>query len=182
MALQSDWHIDHEWSLFLDRDGVINKRIFGGYVTRVEDFHFEKGSLEAIAGLSALFKNIIVVTNQQGVAKGIMSESNVNEIHTYMVKEIVRFGGRIDLIKVAFNMKGEEGDRRKPNPLMAIEALTELGDVDFAKCVMVGDTDSDIQFAKNVGMKSVLVRSEEKNLIDSDLSVDSLYEFYKLLK
>lgn len=182
MGLKNDWHIDHNWTLFLDRDGVINQRVFGGYVTRPEEFIFQERSLEAIAGLSKLFGKIIVITNQQGIGKGIMSDSNLNEIHTYMVKEIVDFGGRIDLIKVATNLQGVPFDRRKPNPSMALESKEELNNIDLSKSVMVGDTDSDILFARNVGMKSVLVRSDENIMQQSDVVVESLFDFYTLLK
>lgn len=181
MGLKNDWHIDGSWTLFLDRDGVINDRIFGGYVTCISNFIFKDGALEAINGLSQIFNRLIVVTNQQGVAKKIMSESNLHEIHAYMLEQIEAHGGRISLCKVAVNLKGEYGDRRKPLPTMAHESVEEFPEISLDKSIMIGDTDSDILFAKNAGMKSVLVRSEEITKMKADLEVDSLLEFYKLL-
>ena len=71
--------INKSWTLFLDRDGVINKRIFGGYVSNWNDFELLDGVLEAIEIFSSIFKHIIVVTNQQGVGKGLMDETKLNE-------------------------------------------------------------------------------------------------------
>src|SRR5574343_628673 len=76
-----DWNIDASWTLFLDRDGVINERIMSGYVTSIEEFHFLPGVISAINQFTQVFQYIFVVTNQQGIAKGLMSERNLSEIH-----------------------------------------------------------------------------------------------------
>ena len=91
-----DWQIDRTWTLFLDRDGVINKRIFGGYITTPSDFEFLPNAETAIAGFSKYFNRIIVVTNQQGIGKGLMTERNLFEIHSYMCDQIHLVGGKID--------------------------------------------------------------------------------------
>lgn len=175
------WNIDRSWSLFLDRDGVINKRIFGGYVKDVEEFEFLPDVPEAISGLSSLFGNVFVVTNQQGIGKGIMTERNLSEIHHYMVEAIGNSGGRIAKIYFASNLRGAEQDRRKPAPSMALEAKRDYPDIDFSRAVMIGDTDSDILFGKNLGMKTVRVLSEERIGETADLEVNGLMEFYNLV-
>lgn len=76
----SNWGINNTWSLFLDRDGVINKRIFGGYITSVEEFEFLPGVEDAIKQFTDSFHLVFVVTNQQGIAKGIMSELSLIHI------------------------------------------------------------------------------------------------------
>ena len=63
---------DSSWTLFLDRDGVINEREDGGYITKVEDFSFVPGSIKAIEKLSNIFGRIVIVTNQAGIGKGLM--------------------------------------------------------------------------------------------------------------
>lgn len=175
------WGIDKGWTLFLDRDGVINQRIFGAYVRSVEEFRFKSDFL-AIAGfLAEKFDRIIVVTNQQGISKGLMTESNLSEIHRYMMEVINVVSGRIDHIFYAANAKGEFPDRRKPNPAMALEAKKLFPEIDFSKSVMVGDTDSDLRFGRDLGMKTVLVRSEEIVYEKADLIVDNLEELKLLM-
>lgn len=174
--------IDSNWTLFLDRDGVINERNFDGYITSVDEFKFIDGSLEAIVGLSTLFSKIIVVTNQQGVGKKIMSIRNLNDIHRYMKQKVSAHGGKIDAVFQATCLKEEKENRRKPNSKMALEAMSIFPDIDFKKSVMVGDTDGDIKFGTNLGMKTVLVRSKENVNTQADMTVDSLHDFYHQIK
>ncbi len=177
-----DWQVDRTWALFLDRDGVINKRNFNGYITSPEEFEFLPNVLEAIAGLSGEFHRIVVVTNQQGIGKNIMSERNLIDIHTYMCDSVYQTGGKIDKCYFAPNLKGAKDDMRKPNPAMAELAKLEFPEIEFARSVMVGDTDSDILFGKNLGMKTVRVLSEERAEVKADLDVKSLHEFLIQLK
>lgn len=177
-----NWSVDHTWTLFLDRDGVINKRKFGGYITRVEDFEFLPGVEEAIAGLSRIFHRIIVVTNQQGIAKNLMSERNLLEIHSYMCDRVYEAGGKIDKCFFAPNLRGAEDDMRKPKPVMAEMAKLEFPEITFDRAVMVGDTDSDILFGRNLGMKTVRVISSEVVKETADLEVEGLIELLQILK
>ena len=152
-----DWGIDRTWTLFLDRDGVINERIWGGYVTDRSEFKFLPEVKEAIRGFGRYFGLIIVVTNQQGIGKGIMTERNLFDVHNYMCDEVYRAGAKIDKCYFAPNLKGAEDDIRKPNPGMAIMAKEEFPQIDFEHAVMVGDTDTDVEFGRNLGMKTVRV-------------------------
>lgn len=176
------WNIDSGWTLFLDRDGVINERIWGGYVTTVEEFRFCPGALEAINGFSAVFGRIIVVTNQQGISKGIMTEGNLLEVHTYMCQTVKEAGGRIDRCYFASNLAGTFPDRRKPNGAMGREAKADFPEIDFQRAVMVGDAATDLRFGKDLGMKTVLVKSAEEVDEMADLTVDSLLNFWQLMK
>ena len=173
--------VDNSWTLFLDRDGVINQRNFDGYITDVNDFIFLQNVLQAIKTLSQRFGRIIIVTNQQGIGKKLMSKSNLEEIHRYMVDEINNSGGCIDAIFVATNLKGIEPDRRKPNPDMAIEAQKRFPEIDFKKSVMVGDTDSDLKFGINLGMKTALIYSKEQVSIEPDFNLNSLNDLIPYL-
>lgn len=175
------WQIDKSWTLFLDRDGVINERIFGGYIRTIEEFVFKPRVLESLSKMSASFGRIIVVTNQQGIGKKIMTESNLSEIHNYMINEIGRAGGRIDAVYFASNLKGAEPDRRKPEAAMAMEAKLDFPEIDFQRSIMVGDTDSDIKFGQNCGMKTVLMRSEELISLQADAEVENLMQLKDLL-
>lgn len=174
-----DWHIDTTWTLFLDRDGVINERVFGGYITKPEEFRFLPDVETAIAGLTKKFHRLIVVTNQQGVGKGLMSERNVLEIHAYMCDQIHRSGGKIDKCFFAPNLIGDIDDLRKPNSEMAKIAKIEFPEIDYEHAVMIGDTDTDILFGKNVGMYTVRIKTDEPIGVEADLTVKSLYDFLK---
>lgn len=168
--------VDKTWTLFLDRDGVINRRIIGGYITKPKYFEFLPFVIEGLKRLSIQFSRIFIVTNQQGVAKGIMSEDELKAVHHYMQTEFENNGIKVDKIYCATNISGAEGDRRKPNPAMALEAQVEFQNIDFKKAIFVGDTNSDIQFGMNLGMKTVWIKSDEKIDLNPDIIVQNLKE------
>ena len=161
-----DWKsiIDNEWTLFLDRDGVINVRIIDGYVTNIEDFKFLPN----------------VVTNQQGVGKGIMTNEDVRNVHRYMVQEIESKGGKIDGVYFCPQLKSAPDNYRKPSPMMAYYAKNEFPDIDLQKSIMVGDMNSDVEFGKNAGMKTIFVGDNELTLTPDD-RFNTLYDFAKTL-
>ena len=167
-------HVDTGWTLFLDRDGVINERVFGGYILTFEDFYFKKGVRENAQKLFSKFERIIVVTNQQCVGKGLISSDELTLLHQEMVKEFQKVGARIDKVYSAIELKDEKPHMRKPHSKMAELAKLDFPEIDFNKSIMVGDTDTDILFGKKLGMKTVLIRSEEKITIKPDLALSKL--------
>ena len=150
-----------KWTLFLDRDGVINHRPINDYVRKKDDFKFINGVLDSLSLLKSLFSPIVVVTNQQGVAKGLMSMKDVDEIHQFMIKEIENNGGKIDAVYTASQMKSEKGYFRKPGVGMGAKAKRQFPEICFSKSVMIGDTMSDMLFAKRLKMKSVYIGTAE---------------------
>lgn len=168
--------IDESWTLFIDRDGVINKRNFDGYITTSDNFNFLPGVFEGLKRLRNKFGRIILVTNQQGVGKGLMTERNLEELHGYMTDELKEHGVHLDAIYAATNTRGARNDRRKPRPNMALEARQEFKEIDFSKSVMIGDTDGDLRFGMNLGMTTVLVRSDEKVEGQPDFIINDLEE------
>lgn len=173
---------DPSWTLFLDRDGVINKRIMGGYLSSPDEFHFENGVPEAISIFRKHFKYIVVVTNQQCIAKKIVSIRNLREIHRYMQGKLLEQGAHVDAVYFAPELASDPANTRKPKPDLAMEAKKDFPDIDFEKSIMVGDTDSDIQFGENLGMKTALIRTEEKTNKKANWQFDSLLEFALELK
>jgi len=159
MNLQ-DLKIDATWTLFLDRDGVINRRIIDGYVNSWEQFEFLEGVPEAIARLSSLFGKVVVVSNQQGIGKGMMTGTDVQQIHDRMTEEIGKAGGRIDAVFIAPHLKSEGSVMRKPNIGMALKARKQFPEIRFSRAVMAGDSLSDMLFGKRAGMKTVLISRE----------------------
>ena len=144
-------------TLFLDRDGVVNKLRPNDYVKCWEEFEFLPGILDALAQWNRHFKHIFIVTNQRGVGKGVMTEVDLELIHERMMREIESHGGRIDRIYYCTAL-GNEDCNRKPNIGMALQAQEEFLDIDFNRALMIGDSESDMQFAMNVGMKGLLLR------------------------
>lgn len=165
-------NVDKTWTLFLDRDGVINKHLPDDYVKTWEEFTFNEGVFETLKMLSQRVGRIIIVTNQQGIGKGLMTEDDLQQIHTKMLHEIKANGGRIDAVfhaphKVADDVFG----LRKPSIGMALKAKQLFDEIDFSKSIMVGDTAGDMQFGKNVGMKTVFVN---KSLVHQNLNYDTI--------
>ena len=175
--MKVSWIIDPSWTLFLDRDGVINERNFNGYILNSSQFVFKKGSLQAIAEFSKLFKYIFIVTNQQCIGKGMLKENELAQIHSYMLSEINKKGGSITDIYYAPELKGKDMLKRKPLSKMADLAKEQYPDVDFSKSIMIGDTNTDIEFGKNLGMKTICIKSKEIITEKPTLFCDSLSDF-----
>jgi histidinol-phosphate phosphatase family protein len=169
------------WTLFLDRDGVINERIFNNYVLEWGAFHFTEGLLANAAQIGAAFEHIVVVTNQQCIAKGLLSEQALNDIHQNMCNELQSAGMHIDIVLAATEFKNGQAQRRKPNTGMAFEAQEAFPNIDFQKSIMVGDTNTDILFGKKLGMYTVLVASIEKVKETPDLTIAHLSELSRYL-
>lgn len=144
-------------SLFLDRDGVINRRIVDGYVIRPDDFVLIDGVTEAFAIFAHLFDRIFIVTNQQGIGKGLMSENDLEIIHDKLIKQVADAGGRIDRIYHCPALKADRSFFRKPSIGMALKARRDFPEVDLRRSVMVGDTESDMLFGRRARMTTVLV-------------------------
>ena len=177
-----DWKntIDNDWTLFLDRDGVINVRIIDGYVTKIEEFEFLPGVIEAFKIFKNKFNRIIVVTNQQGVGKGLMTEDDVKEVHDFMINEVENHDGKIDKVYFCPQLKSVPDNYRKPSPKMAYMAKEDFPEIDLSKSIMIGDMNSDVEFGKNAGMMTVFIGDNELKLIP-DGQFNSLYDFAKVI-
>lgn len=178
-----DWRgkIDKSWTLFLDRDGVINVRLIDDYVKNINEFEFLPGVLEAFRIFTEKFGRIIIVTNQQGVGKGLMTLQDVDTVHQFMIKEIEAQKGRIDAIYVCPQLKSDPDNFRKPSPRMAYMAQHDFPEIDFDKSIMIGDSNSDIEFGKNAGMYTILI-GEEPVKCKPDSKFESLLRFANILK
>jgi histidinol-phosphate phosphatase family protein len=161
-------------TLFLDRDGVINVHRPDDYVKSVDEFVFIDGVQEALRIFSCLFKHIVVVTNQRGVEKGLISRQDMDAIHHYMLETVSANGGRIDRVYVSTALDDSHPDR-KPNPGMAFQARQDFPDMDFANSWMAGDSDSDMLFARNVGIPAVLIGNKYIPPKDDDLLIQAHY-------
>lgn len=179
--------IDKSWSLFLDRDGVINRRIPGAYIRMIEEFEFLPGVLESMSRFSKLFRHLIIVTNQQGIGKGLMTEEDLHQIHRHMSERIMAADGRIDKIYFCSDLATRSGNCRKPSPAMGLKAKKDFPGIDFERSVMVGDSITDVGFGENLGMKTVLIGdrigfSESDDLWVPDFILEDLPSVEKILK
>lgn len=175
--MNTQLQIDKSWTLFLDRDGVINNEIVGTYITNWEEFDFYKGSLEAIKHLSEIFGRTVIVTNQRGVARGIMSLDELKSIHSNMVGCITDAGGSIDKIYTCTALEDEDHNR-KPNTGMAVQAREDHPEIDFNHSIMVGNNLSDMEFGKRMGMHTVFLSTTHEPF---DLPHDLIDEQYPSL-
>ncbi len=174
---------DKTWTLFLDRDGVINERMVGEYVKKWTDFIFMPDSIKAIEKLSTIFGRIIVVTNQAGIGKGLMTETRLNRIHHLMVKNINEQGGRIDKIYFAPDLPINASNRRKPGTGMPEQAQKDFPEIDFHRSVIVGDSNSDMEMGDRLGMVKVFIegKGEDFTLWKPHFHVESLKAFADIL-
>ncbi len=154
--------------LFLDRDGVINKRL-PGYVTSWDEFEYTEGALKSMVRFSKYFDRVIVVTNQQGVGKELMTSEQLDELHNKLKVSVEEAGGRIDAILACTELKSEEDNCRKPSPAMGLWAKRQFPEIDFSKSIMVGDSISDVEFGKNLGMYTVLVAGKAEEAVEAKM-------------
>ncbi len=176
--------IDNSWTLFLDRDGVINVEKKDAYVLNNKEFIFLDGVFTALKMLSEIFGLILIVSNQRGVAKELMTLEDLHNVHTYMLEEIVKQHGRIDKIYFCTDLDNTSPNR-KPNPGMALQAKKDFPQIDVAKSIMAGNKLTDMQFARNAGMHSVFIASTNPEIAFPheliDARFNSLLEFAKAI-
>lgn len=139
--------------LFLDRDGILNKHLPGDYVRNWSMWEWLPGTLDAMPALAKRYKRIFIVTNQQGVGKGLMTQADLDEVHRHMIADIEAAGGRIDKVYVCTELESAHSPNRKPEIGMALQAKIDFPEVDFHRSVMVGDSKSDELFAQRSRMR-----------------------------
>lgn len=177
--------INKTWTLFLDRDGVINHEKYKDYVYAWHEFIFYDGVPEALKILAGKFGPIIITTNQRGVGRGLMTEADLQDIHTNMVKDIDAAGGRVDRI---YYCVADDPNHpcRKPNPGMILQAKQDFPQIDLQKSLIVGNNMSDMEFGRNAGIHTVFVKTTnpEQALPHPaiDLAFNSLPDFAKALQ
>ena len=177
--------IDNAWTLFLDRDGVINHEKYEDYIHNWDEFNFYDGATEAIAIYAEIFKHIIVVTNQKGVGKGLTKLEDLELIHKNMVAAIEAAGGRIDAVYFCTDLE-DNSINRKPNPGMGLQAVKDFPEIDLSKAIMIGNTISDMQFGRNLGVQTIFLPTTRTDVDLNDERIDAVYnsliDFAKDLK
>tara|TARA_E500000331_G_scaffold120327_1_gene117476 strand:- start:192 stop:677 length:486 start_codon:yes stop_codon:yes gene_type:complete len=144
-------------TLFLDRDGVINQKLKERYVTNFNEFVFVKNSDLAIRKLHKIFKRILIVTNQQGIGKGIMTEDDLNLLHLQMQRKLNPDFDLIDKIYFCPCLEGDSCNCRKPKTGMLEEAKLDFPEIIIKNSFLIGDSESDIEAGNKFGLKTIKV-------------------------
>jgi D-glycero-D-manno-heptose 1,7-bisphosphate phosphatase len=177
--------INKDWTLFLDRDGVLNYEKPFDYIYTYEEFTFYDGVPEAVKVLTEKFARIILTSNQRGVGKGLMSEQDLLDIHKKMLQDLEAAGGKID--KIYYSIGATDDDpMRKPHPGMALQAKKDFPQIEFSKSVIVGNNLSDMDFGRSVGMFTIFLKTTHPLQAlphpSIDLAFNSLAAFAKALQ
>ncbi|HVZ96011.1 MAG TPA: HAD-IIIA family hydrolase [Chitinophagaceae bacterium] len=167
--------INKTWTLFLDRDGVINHEKIDDYIHTWDEFRFYDGVKEAIKIFTGKFGRIFIVTNQRGVAKGVTKLEDLKRIHKNMLREIEEAGGKIDKLYYCIDAD-PASPNRKPNTGMGLQAKADFPEVTFSKSIMIGNTMSDMQFGRNLGVAfNILVRTRKEPAAE-DKNIDIVFD------
>lgn len=166
--------ITPSWTLFLDRDGVINHEKHADYIHTWEEFAFYEGVTEAMKIFSKKFNRIVIVTNQKGIGKGLTRVADLELIHENMQQEIELAGGRVDAIYYCGDLD-DTSINRKPNPGMGLQAAKHFNDIDLSKGIMVGNTMSDMEFGRNLGVYTVFLPTTRPEVDIKDQRIDAVF-------
>jgi len=168
---------------FLDRDGVINRKLpEGQYVTRWEEMEFLLGVSAAISLLTQAGFCVLIVSNQRCVAKGLLTANELESIHDRMCRELAASGATITEVYYCPHEEQPPCGCRKPSPGMLLRAALEH-EIDLLASWMIGDSEIDVQAGKNAGCRTVrIVTDEEAGGGGADLIALSLLDaVHKLL-
>ena len=166
--------IDRNWTLFLDRDGVINYEKQNDYIHKWSEFKFYEGVLEAMTIFSKKFKHIVVVTNQRGIGKGVTKEEDVVYLHQKMKDAVEENGGRIDAVYFCKDIDSSSLCR-KPNIGMGLQAVKDNPTIDLTKAIMIGNSLSDMQFGKNLRVATVFLPTTKPEVNLQDEHIDAVF-------
>jgi D-glycero-D-manno-heptose 1,7-bisphosphate phosphatase len=144
-------------TVFLDRDGVLNEKMpEGRYVTGWHEFHLLPGVPEAIARLNRAGLRVVVVSNQRGIALGLYTAADVENMHASLQNLLKTHGAHLDAFYFCPHDK-QECNCRKPLPGLFEQAAAQFPDLTAETSVMIGDSLSDIEFGRRLGMKTVFL-------------------------
>ena len=157
--------------VILDRDGVLNREIEGGWLSRVDQWEWEDGSLEALGHLSISGVKVSVVSNQSGIGRGVITQQAVEEVHQWLTALMAATG--VDLVGFFVCPHGpDEGcECRKPRPGLVRAAIEQSG-IAADRSILIGDDLRDLVAGRSAGVQVALVRtgkgSRHQDVIEPD--------------
>jgi D-glycero-D-manno-heptose 1,7-bisphosphate phosphatase len=166
---QTEKFLEPQRVIFLDRDGVINRKPADkDYVKNWSEFHFLNGAIEALGLLTKSGYDIYVITNQRGVARGLMHEHDLKAIHGKLEEELEKHGAKLKQIYYCPHGRDDGCDCRKPKPGMLFRAASEHN-INLTKAIFIGDNESDLQAGHSASCTTVLVTPEKSllNIVNS---------------
>ena len=143
-------------AVFLDRDGTIAEEV--GYLNHLSRFRMFPCAAAAIRRLNDAKLPVMVITNQSGVGRGYFPESLVHAVHEFMEKQLAAGGAQVDGIYFCPHTTADECDCRKPRPGL-LERAGREHHLDLRRSFVVGDRYGDVELARRVGARSILVRT-----------------------
>jgi len=144
-------------AVFLDRDGVINYNR-NDYVKNIKEFKIIPNVPHAIRLLNSANIKTVIVTNQSAINRGLLSIKVLNKIHSFLKDELQKYGAKVDAIYFCPHKPEDNCDCRKPKSGMILQASKDL-DINCSNSLLIGDGESDMLAAKNVGMESILIQT-----------------------
>jgi D-glycero-D-manno-heptose 1,7-bisphosphate phosphatase len=163
-------------AVFFDRDGVVNKRILGGYVTKWEEFELLPKVAETLADIKRRGYLAIIITNQRGVGIGRMTEANLDLVHEKLQQLLSeQYGVQFDDI-ISCTDATDDSPRRKPSPEMFYEAAKKF-DIDLSQSWMIGDSHTDIEAGNKAGTKTAfLINDHEQVPANATITIKNVHE------
>lgn len=156
-------------AIFLDRDGVINRKGSGYYIFREEEFLLNRGVTDSLKYFISKGYLLIIITNQGGIARGIYTMSHVDKLHNYMIQQLKAFN--IELTDIYYCPHHPDVSSclcRKPGTLLLEQAIAKYN-IDPKASFMIGDSDIDIKAAEKMKIKGILIPTNGNmmNIIES---------------
>jgi D-glycero-D-manno-heptose 1,7-bisphosphate phosphatase len=146
--------------VFLDRDGVLNRKLpEGAYVTDWSQFQWLPGAIEAIGRMNRAGLTVILITNQRGIALGLYTPAQLHEIHNSIHAQLAQHGARLDAIYYCPHDVGE-CRCRKPDVGLFAQAMKDFPQATVDNSVVIGDSLSDIEAGRRLGMKTIFIAGE----------------------
>ncbi len=162
--------------IFFDRDGIVNKRKYDGYIESYSEFEFMDSFFDVFKKADELGFLKILITNQQGIGKGLMTEKDLYVIHNKMQFELFqKVGFGFDDIYYSSDLANSGSKTRKPEPGMLLEAIEKWG-IGKNKSFFIGDSPTDVEAGINAGIDTVFIG--EESVKNSNYNFKSLDDFY----
>jgi D,D-heptose 1,7-bisphosphate phosphatase len=140
--------------IFLDRDGTLNPD--PGYISTIDDYSFFNNTITSLKRMAEAGNRFCIITNQSGVARGLIQEEDLNEIHEFIRSQFEKNNIPLLGIYECHDHPDQASDRRKPGPGMFLEAEAEHN-LNLMDCMMIGDSKADMSAGEMLGMDTILV-------------------------